>query len=97
MEQQVLEKGKYPVYVTIHIFGRSYIIRYASYVNQLCFLSSQAVIFVDNSGADVILGILPFARELLRRGTQVCSQIGFLLCNISGCCHRKVQELSRII
>ncbi|XVF44681.1 hypothetical protein PTKIN_Ptkin02bG0143700 [Pterospermum kingtungense] len=31
----------------------------------------QAVIFVDNSGADVILGIMPFARELLRRGTQV--------------------------
>ncbi|GJS95263.1 damage-control phosphatase-like protein isoform X2 [Tanacetum coccineum] len=33
--------------------------------------SAQAVIFVDNSGADVVLGILPFARELLRRGTQV--------------------------
>ncbi|MBA0815761.1 hypothetical protein Gohar_000500 [Gossypium harknessii] len=32
---------------------------------------SYAVIFVDNSGADVILGILPFARELLKRGTQV--------------------------
>ncbi|KAJ4962351.1 hypothetical protein NE237_022290 [Protea cynaroides] len=31
----------------------------------------KAVIFVDNSGADVILGILPFARELLRHGTQV--------------------------
>ncbi|CAN6450773.1 unnamed protein product [Victoria cruziana] len=31
----------------------------------------KAVIFVDNSGADVILGILPFARELLSRGTQV--------------------------
>jgi len=31
----------------------------------------KAVIFVDNSGADVILGILPFARELLQRGTQV--------------------------
>ncbi|XP_078165636.1 damage-control phosphatase At2g17340-like [Carex rostrata] len=31
----------------------------------------KAVIFVDNSGADVILGILPFARELLRRGAQV--------------------------
>ncbi|MBA0782761.1 hypothetical protein Gotri_000587 [Gossypium trilobum] len=31
----------------------------------------KAVIFVDNSGADVILGILPFARELLKRGTQV--------------------------
>ncbi|KAJ8434009.1 hypothetical protein Cgig2_001202 [Carnegiea gigantea] len=33
--------------------------------------SAQAIIFVDNSGADIILGILPFARELLRRGTQV--------------------------
>ena len=29
------------------------------------------MIFVDNSGADIILGILPFARELLRRGAQV--------------------------
>ncbi|KAK1282263.1 Uncharacterized protein QJS10_CPB22g01499 [Acorus calamus] len=33
-------------------------------------ISLKAVIFVDNSGADIILGILPFARELLRRGTQ---------------------------
>ncbi|KAI5679585.1 hypothetical protein M9H77_00812 [Catharanthus roseus] len=32
---------------------------------------SKVVIFVDNSGADIILGILPFARELLRQGTQV--------------------------
>lgn len=31
----------------------------------------KAVIFVDNSGADIVLGILPFARELLRCGTQV--------------------------
>ncbi|PWZ06173.1 Uncharacterized protein Zm00014a_040293 [Zea mays] len=31
----------------------------------------KAVIFVDNSGADIILGILPFARELLRRGTKL--------------------------
>lgn len=31
----------------------------------------KAIIFVDNSGADIILGIIPFARELLRRGTQV--------------------------
>ncbi|PKI75802.1 hypothetical protein CRG98_003845 [Punica granatum] len=31
----------------------------------------KAIIFVDNSGADIILGIMPFARELLRRGTQV--------------------------
>ncbi|CAA0827726.1 Uncharacterised conserved protein (UCP030210 [Striga hermonthica] len=31
----------------------------------------KAVILVDNSGADIILGILPFARELLRQGVQV--------------------------
>ncbi|XP_039040215.1 damage-control phosphatase At2g17340-like [Hibiscus syriacus] len=31
----------------------------------------KTIIFVDNSGADVILGIFPFARELLKRGTQV--------------------------
>ncbi|GMH02894.1 hypothetical protein Nepgr_004733 [Nepenthes gracilis] len=31
----------------------------------------KAIIFVDNSGADIILGILPFVRELLKRQTQV--------------------------
>ncbi|KAJ3064126.1 hypothetical protein HDU98_000142 [Podochytrium sp. JEL0797] len=31
----------------------------------------KAVIFVDNSGADIILGILPFARYLLSKGTTV--------------------------
>ncbi|KAH8297956.1 hypothetical protein KR018_002761 [Drosophila ironensis] len=30
-----------------------------------------AVVFVDNSGVDVVLGVLPFARELLKRGTKV--------------------------
>lgn len=30
-----------------------------------------AVIFVDNSGIDIILGVFPFARELLHRGTKV--------------------------
>ncbi|XP_055387622.1 4'-phosphopantetheine phosphatase [Condylostylus longicornis] len=30
-----------------------------------------AIIFVDNSGVDVVLGILPFARELLKRRTKV--------------------------
>lgn len=29
------------------------------------------MIFVDNSGVDIVLGIIPFARELLRRGTKV--------------------------
>jgi len=32
---------------------------------------SLAVIFVDNSGADIILGVFPFARELIRNGTKV--------------------------
>lgn len=30
-----------------------------------------AAVFVDNSGVDVVLGVLPFVRELLRRGTKV--------------------------
>ena len=30
-----------------------------------------AFIFVDNSGIDIILGIFPFARLLLKRGTHV--------------------------
>lgn len=30
-----------------------------------------AVMFVDNSGVDFVLGMLPFARELLSRGTKV--------------------------
>jgi len=30
-----------------------------------------AVLFVDNAGPDVVLGMLPLARELLRRGTDV--------------------------
>ncbi|TPX30562.1 pantothenate kinase [Synchytrium microbalum] len=36
----------------------------------------KACIFVDNSGADFILGIVPFARYLLTKGTQV-----ILACN----------------
>ncbi|KAG0493514.1 hypothetical protein HPP92_004508 [Vanilla planifolia] len=31
----------------------------------------RALMFVDNSGADIILGMLPLARELLRLGTEV--------------------------
>ncbi|XP_011501587.1 PREDICTED: pantothenate kinase 4 [Ceratosolen solmsi marchali] len=30
-----------------------------------------AAVFVDNSGVDIILGILPFVRDLLQRGTKV--------------------------
>ncbi|KIH47654.1 hypothetical protein ANCDUO_22282, partial [Ancylostoma duodenale] len=29
-----------------------------------------AAIFVDNSGADFVLGVIPFARELIRRGSK---------------------------
>jgi hypothetical protein len=32
---------------------------------------SKAMLFVDNAGADVLLGMVPFARELLKRKTQV--------------------------
>ncbi|KAK7291629.1 hypothetical protein RIF29_06933 [Crotalaria pallida] len=31
----------------------------------------RALLCVDNSGADIVLGMLPLARELLRRGTEV--------------------------
>jgi type II pantothenate kinase len=31
----------------------------------------RALISVDNSGADVVLGMLPLARELLRNGIEV--------------------------
>ncbi|KAI3438596.1 hypothetical protein D9Q98_001020 [Chlorella vulgaris] len=31
----------------------------------------RVMIFVDNAGADVVLGILPFCRELLRMGAEV--------------------------
>jgi len=30
-----------------------------------------AAVFVDNSGLDIVLGVIPFVRELLRRGTKV--------------------------
>jgi len=31
----------------------------------------KAVVLCDNAGADIVLGVLPLARELLRRGTSV--------------------------
>ena len=31
----------------------------------------SAVLFVDNAGPDILLGMMPLARELLRRGTEV--------------------------
>lgn len=35
------------------------------------FFYRRALLFVDNSGADIVLGMLPLARELLRRGCEV--------------------------
>lgn len=62
-----------------------------------------AAVFVDNSGVDVVLGVLPFVRELLRRGTRVilcanrrpslnditCAELGELL---RECCERSGDE-----
>eukprot|EP00212_Chloropicon_laureae_P002228 CAMPEP_0197489484 /NCGR_PEP_ID=MMETSP1311-20131121/4267_1 /TAXON_ID=464262 /ORGANISM="Genus nov. species nov., Strain RCC856" /LENGTH=895 /DNA_ID=CAMNT_0043033803 /DNA_START=51 /DNA_END=2736 /DNA_ORIENTATION=+ len=31
----------------------------------------RAIMFVDNSGADIVLGMIPLVRELLKRGTEV--------------------------
>ncbi len=31
----------------------------------------RALLFVDNAGPDIVLGMLPFARHLLQRGTEV--------------------------
>ena len=33
--------------------------------------SRAAVLFVDNAGPDIVLGMIPFARDLLQRGTHV--------------------------
>mmetsp|Transcript_41512 Transcript_41512/g.79337 ORF Transcript_41512/g.79337 Transcript_41512/m.79337 type:complete len:402 (+) Transcript_41512:54-1259(+) len=35
------------------------------------FAYSKAILFVDNAGADVVLGMLPLARELVRKGADV--------------------------
>lgn len=32
---------------------------------------AQAMVFVDNAGSDIVLGVLPLARELARSGTRV--------------------------
>lgn len=31
----------------------------------------RALVFIDNAGPDIVLGMIPFCRELLRRGTRV--------------------------
>ncbi len=36
----------------------------------------KVAIFVDNSGPDIVLGVLPFVRELLRQNSKV--RINFL-------------------
>lgn len=53
-----------------------------------------AAIFVDNSGMDVLLGVLPFARELLSRGTQVllCANTRPALNDVT---HQELQILVR--
>lgn len=53
-----------------------------------------AAIFVDNSGMDVLLGVLPFARELLGRGTQVllCANTRPALNDVT---HQELQILVR--
>ncbi|CAI5955477.1 unnamed protein product [Closterium sp. NIES-64] len=43
----------------------------------------KALLFVDNAGADVVLGMLPLAREMLRAGTNV-SGMGVVGCNGNG-------------
>lgn len=42
-----------------------------------------AAIFVDNSGVDIVLGILPFARDLLQRGTKVTIGSSNEVCRIN--------------
>ncbi|CAB3381568.1 Hypothetical predicted protein [Cloeon dipterum] len=53
-----------------------------------------AAIFVDNSGFDIVLGIIPFARELLKRGTRVilCANSAPALNDVT---HSELQELLR--
>ncbi|RWV85103.1 hypothetical protein GW17_00053130 [Ensete ventricosum] len=58
----------------------------------------QAVIFVDNSGADIILGVLPFARELLRRGTTVYLVLfGNVFRSVVKSCYVKHPEVAQFL
>jgi type II pantothenate kinase len=41
------------------------------YAGDLVSPYQRVLMFVDNAGADVVLGMLPFARELLRMGAEV--------------------------
>ena len=40
-------------------------------VNTLVPSVRRVIAFVDNAGADIVLGMLPLARELLRMGSEV--------------------------
>jgi len=42
----------------------------------------RVIAFVDNAGADIVLGMLPLARELLRMGSEVYTS-SHLMCNES--------------
>lgn len=56
----------------------------------------RALLFVDNSGADIVLGMLPLARELLRRGTEVSSLSSFyILENLKFCMTLYVFDLKQ--
>ena len=37
----------------------------------VCSMLRRVIAFVDNAGADIVLGMLPLARELLRMGSEV--------------------------
>jgi type II pantothenate kinase len=53
-----------------------------------------AVLFVDNAGPDVTLGMLPFARELLRRGTRVILTANATP-SLNDITHEEMKELMR--
>lgn len=67
-----MEKGMFFTFSFVILFSICY--NGFTFTNFVIFMP-QVVIFVDNSGADIILGILPFARELLRHGAQVWFRI----------------------
>ncbi|RZB87804.1 hypothetical protein D0Y65_027382 [Glycine soja] len=64
LNDAIVDEGKRLENLVRGVFARTYLI--------------LVIIFLDNSGADIILGILPFARELLRRGSQVILAANYL-------------------
>ncbi|KAG4997716.1 hypothetical protein JHK85_029155 [Glycine max] len=70
LNDAIVDEGKRLENLVRGVFARTYLI---------LVLHMLVIIFVDNSGADIILGIiLPFARELLRRGSQVILAANYL-------------------